>query len=83
MFYNMPTNMVRFTLILRIECSRDVCGTEKAPGFLPITIKLLGRGVVWAHGDEHKRQRRLIGPAFTYVQTSLSRSNQVLISVIV
>lgn len=38
---------------------------EKAPGFLPITVKLLGRGVVWAHGDEHKHQRKLITPAFT------------------
>ncbi|KAJ7573484.1 cytochrome P450 [Mycena floridula] len=38
---------------------------EKAPAFLPLTTKLLGRGVVWAHGEEHKRQRRLITPAFT------------------
>ncbi|KAL0066804.1 hypothetical protein AAF712_006203 [Marasmius tenuissimus] len=38
---------------------------EKAPAFLPITVKLVGRGVVWAHGDVHKHQRRLISPAFT------------------
>ncbi|KIY51555.1 cytochrome P450 [Fistulina hepatica ATCC 64428] len=37
----------------------------KAPAFLPVTIKLIGRGVVWAHGEEHKRQRRMITPAFT------------------
>ncbi|KAL0567061.1 hypothetical protein V5O48_014934 [Marasmius crinis-equi] len=38
---------------------------EKAPAFLPITVKLIGRGVVWAHGEQHRHQRRLITPAFT------------------
>ncbi|THV07404.1 cytochrome P450 [Dendrothele bispora CBS 962.96] len=37
----------------------------KAPAFLPIVDKLLGRGIVWAEGDEHKHQRRLLAPAFT------------------
>ncbi|PBK80614.1 cytochrome P450 [Armillaria gallica] len=37
----------------------------KAPAFLPLTDKLLGKGVVYAQGDEHKHQRRLIAPAFT------------------
>lgn len=37
----------------------------KAPAFLPLTDKLIGKGVVYAQGDEHKHQRRLIAPAFT------------------
>ncbi|KAF5367489.1 hypothetical protein D9758_003729 [Tetrapyrgos nigripes] len=37
----------------------------KAPAFLPIVDKLLGRGIVWAEGEEHKHQRRLLAPAFT------------------
>ncbi|KAK0200849.1 cytochrome P450 [Desarmillaria ectypa] len=37
----------------------------KAPAFLPLTDKLIGKGVVYAQGDEHKHQRRLVAPAFT------------------
>ncbi|EIM87138.1 cytochrome P450 [Stereum hirsutum FP-91666 SS1] len=37
----------------------------KAPAFRPIIVKLLGKSLVWAEGDEHKKQRRLLAPAFT------------------
>ncbi|KAK0189593.1 hypothetical protein F5146DRAFT_630562 [Armillaria mellea] len=37
----------------------------KAPAFLPLTDKLIGKGVIYAQGNEHKHQRRLIAPAFT------------------
>ncbi|KAL0581732.1 hypothetical protein V5O48_000314 [Marasmius crinis-equi] len=36
----------------------------KAPAFRPLMAKLLGPGIVWAEGDEHRRQRKLIAPAF-------------------
>ncbi|ESK92562.1 cytochrome p450 [Moniliophthora roreri MCA 2997] len=37
----------------------------KAPVFRPLIQKLLGRGIVWAEGEEHKYQRKLLAPAFT------------------
>ncbi|KAK0447920.1 cytochrome P450 [Desarmillaria tabescens] len=37
----------------------------KAPEFRPTAERWLGKGVVWAEGDEHKHQRRLLAPAFT------------------
>ncbi|EIM87146.1 cytochrome P450 [Stereum hirsutum FP-91666 SS1] len=37
----------------------------KAPAFRPLIVKLLGKGLPWAEGDEHKIQRRLLAPAFT------------------
>lgn len=30
---------------------------------------------MWAHGDEHKHQRKLITPAFTYVALELDLLN--------
>ena len=40
---------------------------EKSRPFQHIVTKLLGKGLVWAEGEEHKRQRKLLGPAFTCV----------------
>ncbi|SJL01235.1 uncharacterized protein ARMOST_04553 [Armillaria ostoyae] len=37
----------------------------KAPEFLPIVESQLGKGIVYVSGDEHRRQRRLLAPAFT------------------
>ncbi|KIY44404.1 cytochrome P450 [Fistulina hepatica ATCC 64428] len=38
---------------------------EKAPAFVVIVERMIGRGLVWATGEEHKIQRRLVSPAFT------------------
>ncbi|KAG8875703.1 hypothetical protein FRB98_007634 [Tulasnella sp. 332] len=38
---------------------------EKSPMIRPIAERLVGRGLVWAEGDVHKRQRALLNPAFT------------------
>ncbi|KAF9019110.1 cytochrome P450 [Hymenopellis radicata] len=37
----------------------------KSPEFRPTAEKWLGKGVVWAEGEEHKQQRRVLAPAFT------------------
>ncbi|EIM83576.1 cytochrome P450 [Stereum hirsutum FP-91666 SS1] len=37
----------------------------KAPVYRPIIEKLVGRGLLWAEGAEHKRQRRILSPAFS------------------
>lgn len=39
----------------------------KSPAFEPVVVKIIGRGIVWAEGEEHKFQRRLLVPAFTQV----------------
>ncbi|KAJ3820355.1 cytochrome P450 [Lentinula raphanica] len=37
----------------------------KAPAFRPIIKRLIGNGIVYAEGEEHKHQRKLLAPAFT------------------
>ncbi|KAE9401072.1 cytochrome P450 [Gymnopus androsaceus JB14] len=37
----------------------------KSPAFQPLLIKLGGRGLVWAEGDEHRFQRKMVSPAFS------------------
>ncbi|KAA1475229.1 cytochrome P450 [Dentipellis sp. KUC8613] len=37
----------------------------KSPVFRPPVANLLGRGLVWAEGEEHKKQRRILAPAFS------------------
>lgn len=37
----------------------------KSPVFRPPVANLLGKGLVWAEGDDHKKQRRIIAPAFS------------------
>jgi cytochrome P450 len=37
----------------------------KSPAFQPIVVKIIGRGVVWAEGGEHKFQRTMVSPAFS------------------
>lgn len=34
---------------------------------MPVISTMLGRGVVWAEGENHRKQRRLVAPAFTFV----------------
>ncbi|KAI0732667.1 cytochrome P450 [Fomitopsis betulina] len=37
----------------------------KSPAFRPPVANVLGKGVVWAEGDDHKKQRRVLAPAFS------------------
>jgi cytochrome P450 len=48
----------------------DTDNFVKSPAFRPPISNLLGRGVVWAEGDEHRIQRKIISPAFSYVSFS-------------
>ncbi|CAB4429226.1 unnamed protein product [Rhizophagus irregularis] len=38
----------------------------KPPNFLADAILIAGRGLVLAEGEEHKRQRKMMNPAFTH-----------------
>ncbi|KAE9401075.1 cytochrome P450 [Gymnopus androsaceus JB14] len=37
----------------------------KSPAFQPLVVKVGGRGLVWAEGDEHRFQRKMVSPAFS------------------
>ncbi|KAI8976580.1 cytochrome P450 [Trametes punicea] len=37
----------------------------KSPAFRPPVANILGKGLVWAEGDEHRTQRRILSPAFS------------------
>jgi cytochrome P450 len=42
----------------------------KSPAFRPPISNLLGNGIVWAEGDEHRLQRKILSPAFSSVSPS-------------
>jgi len=42
----------------------DMIFLVKSPVFRPLVERLLGHGLVWAEGDEHKQQRKVLNPAF-------------------
>ncbi|KAH9941758.1 cytochrome P450 [Epithele typhae] len=37
----------------------------KSPAFRPPVANVLGKGLVWAEGEDHKMQRRILAPAFS------------------
>ncbi|CCL99580.1 uncharacterized protein FIBRA_01598 [Fibroporia radiculosa] len=37
----------------------------KSPAFRPPVANVLGKGLVWAEGDDHKKQRRILANAFS------------------
>ncbi|KII87864.1 hypothetical protein PLICRDRAFT_42386 [Plicaturopsis crispa FD-325 SS-3] len=37
----------------------------KSPAFRPPVANVIGKGLVWAEGDEHKLMRRILAPAFS------------------
>ncbi|TDL23925.1 cytochrome P450 [Rickenella mellea] len=43
----------------------DTYNYVKAPSFRPIVKNILGKGLVWAEGDDHAHQRRMLSNAFT------------------
>ncbi len=42
-----------------------LCLAVKSPAFRPPVANVLGKGLVWAEGDDHKTQRRILAPAFS------------------
>ena len=47
--------------------TQHVYNYTKSPIIRPLVERLLGKGVVWAEGEEHKAQRQMLTPAFRYV----------------
>ncbi|KAJ7701726.1 cytochrome P450 [Mycena metata] len=45
--------------------SKDTYGYIQAPHFKRFFGRFIGRGLFWAEGDSHPRQRRTLNPAFT------------------
>ncbi|TDL19925.1 cytochrome P450 [Rickenella mellea] len=43
----------------------DTLTYMKTPSFRPIIANIIGKGLLWAEGEEHGYQRRLLSPAFT------------------
>ncbi|KAG8920224.1 hypothetical protein FRC02_001101 [Tulasnella sp. 418] len=45
--------------------SKNVYDYVKSPVIRPLIERLLGRGIVWAEGEEHRRQRSVLASVFT------------------
>ncbi|KAJ7753314.1 cytochrome P450 [Mycena maculata] len=69
--FAIPTILGRKTVILSDPkaiqhlFSRDAYGYVQRPPAKRFTERLIGRGLFWAEGDSHKRQRRALNPAFS------------------
>jgi cytochrome P450 len=49
----------------RVFSSLKISFTAKSPSFRPPIAALIGKGLVWAEGDDHKKQRRILAGAFS------------------
>ncbi|KAF8598678.1 cytochrome P450 [Ceratobasidium sp. AG-I] len=45
--------------------AQDTYSYVKSPVVRPLLARLVGKGVVWAEGEDHKRQRHQLAPFFT------------------
>ncbi|KAF8650590.1 hypothetical protein AX16_005188 [Volvariella volvacea WC 439] len=45
--------------------SRDGVGFVRSKGFKKVVESVVGRGLIWADGEAHRRQRRAVAPAFS------------------
>ncbi|EIW78642.1 cytochrome P450 [Coniophora puteana RWD-64-598 SS2] len=46
--------------------ARDTTGYGFQPGVSLLLENIMGKGLFWAHGDTHKRQRKALSPAFSH-----------------
>ncbi|KAI0676401.1 cytochrome P450 [Trametes maxima] len=53
----------------------------KSPAFRPPVANVLGKGLVWAEGDDHKAQRRIIAPAFSLTNHVLSAGGAATVNI--
>ncbi len=51
--------------VMHVLSQQQSYSFPKAPTFRKFVDKLIGRGIVHAEGEQHKRQRRIISPAFS------------------
>ncbi|KAJ7739978.1 cytochrome P450 [Mycena maculata] len=69
--FSIPALLGRRTVILTDPkalqhfFSRETYGYVQTPNSKRFLEKLIGRGLFWAEGDSHKRQRRALNPAFS------------------
>ncbi|KAK7044905.1 cytochrome P450 [Favolaschia claudopus] len=69
--YSIPALLGNRTVVLTDTKSiahfaaRETYGYVMSPNAKHFQERLLGRGLFWAEGDSHKRQRRALNPAFT------------------
>ncbi|PKK69239.1 cytochrome P450 [Rhizophagus irregularis] len=64
--FNRPAIFVADTKIIQDMTLNHVYDYIKPPNFLADAILIAGRGLVLAEGEEHKRQRKMMNPAFTH-----------------
>ncbi|KAG8985961.1 hypothetical protein FRB90_004340 [Tulasnella sp. 427] len=51
--------------IINHVLTKNVYDYEKSPMIRPVAERLVGHGLVWAEGNDHKLQRNLLNPAFS------------------
>ncbi|GBB88722.1 hypothetical protein RclHR1_01530010 [Rhizophagus clarus] len=64
--FNQPTLFIADTKIIQDITLNKVYDFIKPPNMLADAIIIAGRGLVLAEGEDHKRQRKMMNPAFTH-----------------
>jgi cytochrome P450 len=64
--FNQPAIIVADTKIIQDITLNHVYDFIKPPNMWTDAVKIIGKGLVLAEGDEHKRQRKMMNPAFTH-----------------
>ncbi|KII83030.1 hypothetical protein PLICRDRAFT_494881, partial [Plicaturopsis crispa FD-325 SS-3] len=71
-FFNGNTLLVADPVAIKaiLTDGPDAYAFHKPPFNRQTNQRMLGKGVIWAEGDDHKKQRRLLSPAFTNPATN-------------
>ncbi|PKY41588.1 cytochrome P450 [Rhizophagus irregularis] len=64
--FNQPTIVIADTKLIQEITLNHVYDYIKPPKMLADAIAIAGRGLVFAEGEDHKRQRKMMNPAFTH-----------------
>ncbi|CAB4383836.1 unnamed protein product [Rhizophagus irregularis] len=65
--FNQPTLVIADTKLIQEITLNHVYDYIKPPKMLADGIAIAGRGLVFAEGEDHKRQRKMMNPAFTHI----------------
>ena len=64
--FNRPVLFITDTKIIQDITLNQVYDFVKPPHMMADVIAMAGRGLVFAEGEDHKRQRKMMNPAFVH-----------------
>lgn len=71
--FNKPRIFITDSKALLHVMVSSVYDYPKPPGFIRDLKPLLGSGILLAEGDTHKRQRKMMNPAFSFTNVKVNK----------